>query len=98
MLSAPAPGLLATGPSPDWPIFDDDDGDKISLVLADPPTSGQLTLNTAAGSFEYWPNWQFVGDVSFTVRAQDTSGALSAGKVNVTIHVVGEYPVLSCPV
>lgn len=86
-LAVTAPGLLAND--------SDVDGDLISSVLQTGPSNGSLTLATD-GSFTYSPNPGFIGADSFTYRAEDPSGLLSAPvTVSLTVNAVAAGPNLS---
>ena len=76
-----APGAAVSGN-----VLSNDSGDgPLSAVLVSDVSQGKLTLN-ADGSFNYRGNNIFVGDDSFTYRARDNNGNLSA-VATVTIHV-----------
>ncbi|MCA9139596.1 MAG: tandem-95 repeat protein, partial [Planctomycetales bacterium] len=72
---APA-GLLAN----DFDI----DGDALSVVLVNGPTSGTLTLGTD-GSFQFTPEKSFSGEVSFSYAVMD--GMLASAPTTVAIQV-----------
>ena len=63
------------------------DGDTLTAIVATNPSHGTLTLN-ANGSFTYVPAANYFGTDTFTYRAKDPSGALSAA-VTVTITITG---------
>jgi hypothetical protein len=67
LIKSAAEGVLAND--------EDADGDTITAVLENAPSYGTVVLN-ADGSFEYTPNPGYVGDDSFTYRAND--GQLSS--------------------
>src|SRR5213075_1486996 len=64
----------------------DADGDALSAILVSQPTHGVLTLNTNGG-FTYLPATNYLGNDSFTYRAND--GALNSGIATVSITVTG---------
>jgi VCBS repeat-containing protein len=73
-----APGILVND--------DDPDGDSLNPVLENGPSSGNLNLN-ADGSFDYSPEANFTGVVTFTYHASD--GLLLSNTATVTIKVSG---------
>jgi hypothetical protein len=75
-LHVAAPGVLGNDP--------DADGDPLSAELVSGPTAGALVLN-ANGSFDYTPDPNFNGSVTFTYRAND--GELDGNDATVTIAV-----------
>ncbi|MBI4998623.1 MAG: S8 family serine peptidase [Rhodocyclales bacterium] len=68
-LSINAPGVLGND--------SDANGDALTAVLETAPASGTLTLN-ANGSFVYTPVSTYSGTLSFSYRARDAAGAMSA--------------------
>jgi VCBS repeat-containing protein len=86
-LSPLKPGVLSNA--------SDIDGDTLTAVLVSGPSHGILTLRTD-GSFDYTPALNYNGSDSFTFRAKDPSGAVSApATVNLTITAVNDAPVAS---
>jgi RHS repeat-associated protein len=77
-LSVPAPGVLGNDTDPE--------GNTLSAMLVSSPAHGSLTLNDN-GSFTYTPNTDFLGDDTFTYKAND--GALDSNVATVTINVAG---------
>jgi VCBS repeat-containing protein len=75
-LAVSAPGVLGNDT--------DLDGDALTAVLDSGPTNGALTLNSD-GSFSYTPNSGFLGQDSFTYKAND--GLLLSNVATVTITV-----------
>ena len=69
-LAVPAPGVLIND-------SDSDAGDSLTAVATTQPGHGTLTLN-ADGSFTYIPDARFVGTDSFTYKAVDKAGLVSA--------------------
>ncbi|WP_428305558.1 ELWxxDGT repeat protein [Lacipirellula sp.] len=63
----------------------DPEGDAMTVVVAENPSSGTLTLN-ANGSFTYVPAANFQGTVTFKYRVKDATG--QSEPVTVTINVV----------
>jgi hypothetical protein len=63
----------------------DPEGDAMTVVVAENPSSGTLTLN-ANGSFTYVPAANFQGTVTFKYRVKDATG--QSDPVTVTINVV----------
>ncbi len=51
------------------------------------PTSGTVTSFSAAGTFIYKPNANFVGNDSFKVQATDSQGNVIPGVVMIVVHV-----------
>ena len=87
VLNIAAPGVLANDTDIDGPF-------PLNAVLVATTTNGSLTLN-ANGSFTYTPNLNYNGPDSFTYRARDGDGLLSANIATVTITVtpVNDPPV-----
>jgi hypothetical protein len=81
VLRTQAPGLLANDNDPD--------GQPLIALLASPPSTGLLSLNTN-GSFTYYPDPAFSGDVTFSYRASDLIS--TSAPVTATI-TVGSVPV-----
>jgi VCBS repeat-containing protein len=78
-LSTSAPGVLGND--------SDANGDALTAVLATAPASGTLTLN-ANGSFVYTPVSNYTGTTSFSYRARDAAGAISApATVSISVQV-----------
>jgi VCBS repeat-containing protein len=73
-----APGVLANDSDPD--------GDPLSVVLVSAPSKGSLKLYTD-GSFDYLPDENYSGIVTFTYDIND--GLLVSNKATVTIKVSG---------
>lgn len=78
-LNVPAPGVLGNDTDPDGNL-------PLTAVLVSGPANGTLTLNSN-GSFTYTPTAGFSGADSFTYRAQDSLGALSALAATVSITI-----------
>jgi hypothetical protein len=70
-LSVPAPGIL---------VNDSGGNGSLTALLVSGPANGTLTLNSN-GSFLYTPGTNFVGQDSFSYKASDASGDLSAAAV-----------------
>jgi hypothetical protein len=81
-----APGVLGND--------SDVDGDALTAVLGDGPSSGTLVLN-ADGSFAYTPNLNFNGSDSFTYKIND--GVLDSiiATVTITVNAVNDAPTAS---
>lgn len=56
-------------------IAKDPEGEALRFEILQYPTNGTLALDAETGGFTYTPNADFVGEDSFTWRAQDTRGA-----------------------
>jgi VCBS repeat-containing protein len=80
------PGVLAGASDPN--------GQPLVAVLNSDVQDGYLTLNPD-GSFEYAPDWNFVGNDSFTYYATD--GLANSAPATVTIDVTDQAPVLTSP-
>jgi len=80
-ISIPAAGVLAND--------NDVDGDSLTAVLVDGPTNGTLTLNTD-GSFTYTPGLNFVGEDSFTYKANDGEVDSNVATVTVVVESVND--------
>jgi VCBS repeat-containing protein len=77
-LNVAAPGVLGNDT--------DVDEDSLTAVLETGPSNGSLTLN-ADGSFDYMPELDFSGVVTFTYHAHD--GLLDSNASTVTVTVEG---------
>ena len=85
VLTVAAPGVLTNDADPE--------GSALTAVLATGPAQGALNL-AANGSFSYTPAANFAGNVSFTYRARDAGGLLSAPvTVSLGIAPVNDAPV-----
>lgn len=67
----------------------DPNGDALTAILVEPPSSGTLTLGMD-GSFSYIPRTDFAGADVFTYRAND--GTISSEPAIVTINVLSPNP------
>lgn len=86
-LTVSAPGVLDNDSDPD--------SDGLTAVLETGPTNGALSLN-ANGSFTYTPNTDYNGPESFTYRASDGRGGLSAlATVNIAVVGINDPPSLT---
>ncbi|GIX07013.1 MAG: hypothetical protein KatS3mg115_1416 [Candidatus Poribacteria bacterium] len=83
---APVLGTLA---------FFDPDGDPVTLEVQEGPPSGTLTLDPATGSFEYLPESEFSGVVSFLVVASDGTAQSDPQTVTITVLPVDDPPALN---
>jgi hypothetical protein len=78
-LNVPGPGVLANDKDANLETL------TAVLVAAPPPTRGSLILG-ANGAFQFIPATGFVGPVTFTYRAKDSSGLVSnVATVNITV-------------
>ena len=80
-LNVPAPGVLANDTDPER--------DPLTASLVSSPSQGTLNFNTN-GSFTYTPVPGYVGDITFTYRAND--GLLNSNIVTVTVTTTGNLP------
>ncbi|MEN6546729.1 MAG: Ig-like domain-containing protein, partial [Armatimonadia bacterium] len=80
-LTVDAPGVLGNDTDPN--------SDNLTAVKVTDPAHGSLTLNSD-GSFAYTPTTDYVGDDTFTYKAND--GALDSNVATVTIHVANDAP------
>ncbi|NWF67515.1 MAG: tandem-95 repeat protein [Chloroflexi bacterium] len=78
-----APGVLAN---------DTDVESGLSAVLVNGPAQGVLVFNSD-GSFNYTPAAGFVGDVTFTYKANDGTADSNVATVTITVTNVNEAPV-----
>ncbi|UCF29066.1 MAG: tandem-95 repeat protein [Chloroflexota bacterium] len=78
------PGVLANDNDPD--------GDAFSAVLQSGPSSGSLTLNPD-GSFDYMPQQDYHGVVTFTYRATDGLLSSNTATVTITVSSVNDAPI-----
>ena len=69
---------------------EDDDGDTLTYSLVRSPSNGTLTLDDN-GSFDYMPTPGFLGQDSFTFKAND--GIADSNVATVTIDVTNQAPV-----
>lgn len=76
-ISVSGPGILANDYDPD--------GNPLSLASCSTVAHGTLNCNTTYKSFQYEPNFGYVGSDSFTYQVCDSLGACSTGTVNLTI-------------
>ncbi len=83
-LTIAAPGVLGND--------SDADGDALTAVLDSGPNNGALTLNPD-GSFTYTPNSGFVGDDSFTYKANDGAGDGNIATVTITVEQGNRAPI-----
>jgi large repetitive protein len=74
----------------------DVDGDPLTMVLVDAPTSGTLELDEdLKGGFSYTPDGDFSGADTFTYRAHDgVVASAEVGTVTITVHPLNDIPVL----
>ncbi|MBV7333691.1 tandem-95 repeat protein [Chloroflexi bacterium TSY] len=84
LLDVPAPGVLTND--------SDADGDTLAAVLVNDVSNGTLSLN-ADGSFTYTPNAGFVGDDTFTYKANDGQEDSNTVTVTITVASVNNAPV-----
>lgn len=80
-LTVPASGVLDNDTDPN--------ADALTAIKVTDPSHGSLTLN-ADGSFSYDPTDEYVGDDSFTYKAND--GAFDSNVATVTLHVANDAP------
>ena len=73
----------------------DADGDNVSIVVNTMPVSGTLVMNNLDGTFEYTPDTDFSGTVSFTYHLNDSFE--DSNEATVTINVVSELPLTGTP-
>ena len=69
----------------------DPDGDALTAVLVEGPSSGSLQWN-GDGSFRYDPAADFFGEVTFTYRAADATSESNLAVVTLTINGVNDAP------
>lgn len=69
----------------------DPDGDPLSVISAQNPSNGTVTL--IDGNVVFTPNANYHGPASFTYTVSDAQGGLSTGLVNVTVQPVNDAPV-----
>ena len=85
-LNVVAPGVLSNDTDPDNATS------SLEAVVETQPSHGTLTLNLN-GSFSYVPNANFNGNDSFTYRARDPLGLLSApATVTIVVAAVNDNP------
>ncbi len=76
-LNVGAPGVLANDTDPE--------GATLTALKVTDPAHGTLTLN-ADGSFTYTPNAGFIGNDSFTYKANDGSNDSNVATVTITVR------------
>jgi hypothetical protein len=86
-LTVNAPGVLENDNDPN--------GDSLSAVLESGPSTGSLDFNPD-GSFDYVPETDYSGVVTFTYHATD--GLLDSNIATVTITVVEVWKEVYLPV
>jgi VCBS repeat-containing protein len=69
----------------------DADGDELTAVLVNGPSSGTLKLN-ANGSFSYAPAAGFSGSATFTYQADDGTAKSGAATVTIAVKAVNAAP------
>jgi len=84
VLIVSAPGILGNDT--------DVEGDLLSAILANGPSSGTLNLNSD-GSFDYTPNADFNGTDSFTYTANDGDEDSNIATVTLTVSNTNDTPV-----
>ncbi len=82
-LNVPAPGVLVNDSDPD--------GDPLTAVLVNSPSSGSVTLNPN-GSFGYIPASGFSGTDTFSYRANDGTAASQPVTVTIVVTPVPDAP------
>lgn len=80
-LTVPASGVLGNDTDPNV--------DALTAIKVTDPSHGSLTLNPD-GSFSYDPTDDYVGDDSFTYKAND--GVFDSNVATVTLHVANDAP------
>jgi len=73
-------------------LANDDSAVGATVELISGPASGELTLGTDGG-FLYTPEANFAGEVSFTYRATNSTGAGNEATVTLTVEAVNDVPV-----
>jgi VCBS repeat-containing protein len=71
----------------------DADGDSLTYAVVAGPANGDVTLNSATGSFTYEPDANFNGSDSFTYRANDGVADSNVATVTITVNAVNDAPV-----
>ncbi|MBK0383709.1 tandem-95 repeat protein, partial [Pedobacter sp. SD-b] len=74
------------------PNDSDPDNDKLTFTLVNPPINGNLTFN-ADGSFNYIPEPNFNGTVTFNYQVCDPQGLCDAAMATITITPVNDPPI-----
>ncbi|GFE50007.1 hypothetical protein So717_17600 [Roseobacter cerasinus] len=72
----------------------DVDGDTLTYVLGDTPSSGEVAL-LPDGSYSYRPDADFFGTDSFTVLVSDPAGESAEATVSITVSPVNDAPVIT---
>src|SRR6185503_13917589 len=67
-------------------------GDPLTAILVSGPTHGTLTLNSD-GSFTYTPASNYLGNDSFTYKANDGQADSAIATVNIIVGEVNDAPV-----
>ena len=68
----------ATGVRTGSPIVGLPQGEALTFEVVAQPGSGEVTLHSRTGAFEYLPNQDFVGSDSFVFEVTDAGGATSS--------------------
>ncbi|MEB3232910.1 MAG: Calx-beta domain-containing protein, partial [Leptolyngbyaceae bacterium] len=74
----------------------DEDGDPLTVVLADNPANGQLSLNKN-GSFRYTPNPNFNGSDRFTYVVNDGKNSSQPVTTFITVNSINDAPQWQVP-
>ena len=84
LLTIAANGVLAND--------SDLEGTTLTAVLVDPVSSGTLVLNSNGG-FDFTPAANFVGDATFSYKANDTLLDSNVVTVTITVDAVNDAPI-----
>ena len=72
---------------------DENYGDTVSYSLEKKPADGTVTLDEKNGKWTYTPSIDFVGEVNFTIAAEDNHGAKSYMEVKIVVREKSSNPV-----
>ncbi len=70
----------------------DPDGDVLSYSVTSSANHGNVTLDTATGSFIYTPSSNYNGSDSFTVTVNDGNGGVTTSVINIGVTPVNDAP------
>lgn len=73
-------------------IASDPEGAAVTFTHTTEPAHGGLTQFQANGAFTYHPDFDFFGDDSFTVQAEDDAGNRVTATVQITVTAVSDAP------
>lgn len=91
-LAAPALSVTEDVPAASSFVGSDVDGDTLHYAVTTLPAHGNLSLNTASGSYAYAPAPNYNGPDSFVVQASDGNGGVATKTVSFTVLAANDAP------